>query len=132
MHRFQREQRLIRKADYDKVFEQPFFKFGNQHLLVLVRYRNEGGEGRLGLIASKKHLKCSVARNRFKRQAREAFRTYQPHLAECDVLVMSRAKSLECPSLFHELTGLWPKVAKRRQKIRPARTEPDEQVTPSP
>jgi ribonuclease P protein component len=132
MQRFQREQRLTRKTDYDKVFQHPFFKFGSQHFLVLAHLRQQGQQGRLGLVASKKHLKTSVARNRFKREARESFRIHQNQLTGCDVLVMSRPKSLDCPSLFHELATLWPKIEKRHRKLRLPDSVPNEQATSSP
>lgn len=109
-------QRLTHKKEYDQVFNQTAFKFGTAHFLVLALFRADDAPGRLGLVASKKHLKCSVNRNRFKRQVREAFRLYQSRLSGCDIIVLSRPQSLQCQSLAENLPDVWCKLERKRRK----------------
>jgi ribonuclease P protein component len=113
---FSRFQRLTQKKEYDQVFGHTAFKFGTAHFLVLAYFRADNAPGRLGLVASKKHLKCSVNRNRFKRLARESFRLHQAQLLGCDVIVMSRPQSLQCETLGQTLSDVWGKLERKRRK----------------
>lgn len=113
---YSRQQRLTQKKEYDQVFNQTAFKFGTAHFLVLALFRADEAPGRLGLVASKKHLKCSVNRNRFKRQVRETFRLNQSLLQGCDIIVLSRPQTLLCESLAQNLTDAWGKLERKRRK----------------
>ena len=69
--RFRREDRLLRKAEFDRVFEAGRRGFA-KGLLVFVA-ESAAGRSRLGLVTSRR-FGGAVARNRARRLVREAFR----------------------------------------------------------
>ncbi|CBL47391.1 Ribonuclease P protein component [gamma proteobacterium HdN1] len=117
---FSRELRLTQKKEYDQVFAHASFKFGCAQFLVLASFRNDALPARLGLVASKKHLKNSVNRNRFKRQARESFRKGQMLLTGCDIVVLSRTQALDANEIPSQLDQIWLKLAKKRAHVQRA------------
>ncbi|MEZ5396342.1 MAG: ribonuclease P protein component [Bryobacterales bacterium] len=91
---FPKSRRLLRRADFQRVYDGgtkivgPFF-------LLFVRHREEEGPCRIGLTASRKVGKA-VVRNRAKRLVREAVRRNweaTPH--DCDCIIHFRARVRE-------------------------------------
>lgn len=82
-----RQQRLRQKPEFDRVFERAQ-RSSDAYFAVLAR-PNEAGVARLGLAVSVKAAGSGVARNRIKRLAREAFRTFDGRPA-LDFVVTAR------------------------------------------
>lgn len=86
MFAFKKQQRLLKKIDYDHVFEQAKKIVTNEFILL---YReNNLGYARLGLALSKKMIAKAHDRNRIKRILRESFR--QMSLAAVDMIFLAR------------------------------------------
>lgn len=83
---FKKSQRLLKKIEYDYVFEQAK-KIVTSEFIVLSR-DNKLGYARLGLALSKKMIAKSHDRNRIKRLLREGFR--QAQLPAVDVIFLAR------------------------------------------
>lgn len=86
MNCFEKTRRLLKKADYDRVFEQAK-KIVTPEFIVLHR-ANTLGYARLGLALSKKAIAKAHSRNRIKRLLRETFRTKE--LPAFDVIFLAR------------------------------------------
>lgn len=109
--RFARRQRLLRPADFRRVFAGPNRW---QHPLLTVLWCPNALDGpRLGLAVSKRQLKTAVARNRFKRQVRESFRHHARGLGANDIVVMARARAQAAPNteLAAALAAAWRQVS---------------------
>lgn len=87
MYAFNKTQRLLKKIDYDHVFEQAK-KIVTNEFIVLYRVNNLG-YARLGLALSKKMIAKAHDRNRIKRVLREGFR--QTSLPTVDMIFLARA-----------------------------------------
>ena len=85
---FPKAHRLLRPADYSKVFNDVQLKVSHRNFLILAT-PNPFGHARIGLVFSKKHLKLAVQRNRVKRQVRETFRR-QRELPAVDIVILGR------------------------------------------
>ncbi len=83
---FSRRKRLIKAADFGRVFAQPT-RSSDRYFTVLSR-PNKGNTARLGLAVSRRVVKHAVARNRLKRLAREVFRCLQD-LPPLDFVIMA-------------------------------------------
>jgi ribonuclease P protein component len=99
---FRKSQRLLRRADFDRVSQQGKRRH-SRHFVVLY-LENELGHPRLGVIASRK-VGNAVARNRVKRRIREWFRGHALELAPLDLVVIARreAPTLTAPQVAAEL-----------------------------
>ena len=86
---FARKYRLVKPAEFKRVFQQPS-KAGDKTLLILAQ-RNSLGFPRLGLAVSIKSMNTAVQRNRVKRVARETFRHHKALLDGMDFIVTGRA-----------------------------------------
>ena len=108
--RFARCARLSRKAEFQRVFEQPI-RSGDRYFTVLAR-PNELGHSRLGLAISRKAAKSAVARNRIKRIVRESFRHHQTEMDGFDVVVMGRPQMArhDNAALFTSLQHHWSRL----------------------
>lgn len=89
---FPRSARLLRSADYSRVFEQR--QRSSDHYFTVLRYRHGGPGSRLGLAISRKQVKRAVDRNRLKRLIRELFRRHHHRLAGYDLVVMARSSAV--------------------------------------
>lgn len=87
MYAFKKTQRLLKKIDYDHVFEQAK-KIVTSEFIVLFRTNNLG-HARLGLALSKKMIARAHDRNRIKRLLREGFR--QKKLPAIDLIFLARS-----------------------------------------
>ncbi len=110
--RFTRAQRLLRPAEFQRVFTATRHKPGPKQapgqgrhrqanagrsadrLLTVLWCKNDVGHARLGLAIAKRHILRAVARNRIKRQIRESFRNYQQELGSVDIVVLARPEAL--------------------------------------
>lgn len=93
---FPRHLRVLKRADYDRVFAAPL-KSSDRYLTVLAR-PNQLAHPRLGLVVAKKQLRRAVQRNRIKRLARESFRRHQHTLDSLDYVVLVRGRIADAPN----------------------------------
>jgi ribonuclease P protein component len=121
---FRRKQRLVRDADFTRVYRQ-----GNRArgLLMTVAVLPNGTEvSRLGLSIGKRVWKKAVPRNRVRRVFREAFRLSYPDLPRgVDVVMIGSAPRIE-PQLAatrQELERLVRKALARYEAKLAARAE---------
>ncbi|MAZ06374.1 MAG: ribonuclease P protein component [Halomonas sp.] len=123
---FPKSNRLLRPADYGKVFNDVQLKVPHRNFLILAT-PNTLGHARVGLIFSKKNLKLSVQRNRIKRQVRESFR-HQTELPGLDVVVLGRQGlvSLDNPTVRASMDDLWRRLRKKYTQSQPSRAAPSE------
>jgi ribonuclease P protein component len=111
--RFKRRARLLKPADFDRVFQS-----GQRDVTAhytAVTSPNDQGRARLGLALSRKQVPLAVDRNRLKRQLRASFREAQARLPACDIVVMTRSQARLQPRavLAAELDKLWSRIARR-------------------
>ncbi|EIJ42039.1 ribonuclease P protein component [Beggiatoa alba B18LD] len=113
---FSRQQRLLKAADFKKVFEKSY-KSGDRYFTVLAR-ANGLSQARLGLAIAKKQMKLAVMRNRVKRLARESFRLHQHTLAGLDCVVLARQNlaDIENATLLCSLIRHWRFLAAQCKK----------------
>jgi ribonuclease P protein component len=83
--RYRREQRLLHRADFDRVFQQGRRVFARG--LVLHWMVSPAGWARLGLVTSRR-FGNAVRRNRARRLVREAFRLDQRELPPLDLVIL--------------------------------------------
>ncbi|WP_322001798.1 ribonuclease P protein component [Marinobacter alexandrii] len=117
---FPKSHRLLRPADYGKVFDDVQLKVPHKNFLILATPNNLG-HARIGLIFSKKNLKLAVQRNRIKRQVRETFR-HQTDYPSLDIVVLGRQglANLETPTVTAALNDLWRRLKRKQQQSLPA------------
>ncbi|ALG66560.1 ribonuclease P protein component [Beggiatoa leptomitoformis] len=113
---FSRQQRLLKSADFKKVFEKSY-KSGDRYLTVLAR-ANGFPQARLGLAIAKKQIKLAVMRNRVKRLVRDSFRLHQHTLAGLDCVVLARQNlaDIDNSTLLCSLTKHWRVLAAQCKK----------------
>jgi len=105
--RFSRAQRILRRAEYDRIFRQGRRRASASFVChILVR----PGEGcKLGLAVSRK-VGSAVIRNRVKRYIRETYRKVRGRLTgDTHVVIVARpgAAALTYQQAEAELIGLW-------------------------
>ena len=114
---FGRDKRLIKPADYRRVFNAPLIKAHHKYAMVLA-VPNGQAHGRLGLVVAKKHAKLAVQRNRIKRLTREFFRkTGQDSSLDCVFLCKPGIIDLTNAELTTVLDVLWSKLLGSLHKI---------------
>lgn len=108
MYAFNKKQRLLKKSDYDRVFEQAK-KITTPDFVILFR-RNDFGISRIGLALSKRLINKSHDRNRVKRLIRESFR--QAQLPAIDIVVLARQSTGKQTNLnlLTNLNKTWEKL----------------------
>ncbi len=118
---FPKASRLLRPADYSKVFNDVQLKVPHRNFLILAT-PNQLGHARIGLVFSKKNLKLAVQRNRIKRQVRESFR-HQTDLPGVDIVILGRQGlvNLDNPSVRKALDDLWRRLKKKYHQSPPSR-----------
>lgn len=110
---FQPQQRLLSPPAFDRVYSQ---RRRVVNSLFSVNFApNDLGYARLGLSIGGKVVGNSVARNRVKRQVREAFRKKAPGLPAMDFVVGARngARTAHNAALREGLEGLWNQIRKQ-------------------
>lgn len=124
--RFHKRLRLTSAADYDRVFANR--NSASDRLLVVYAAANDVAYPRLGLAVSRK-VGNSVARNRWKRAIREAFRLTWHELPAIDLVCLPRpAAEPELIQLRSSLRHLAQRVARR---LDPHSRRGDSPATPS-
>ncbi|KAA1174149.1 ribonuclease P protein component [Marinobacter salinexigens] len=120
---FPKSHRLLRPADYGKVFDDVQLKVPHRNFLILAT-PNSLGHARVGLIFSKKNLRLAVQRNRIKRQVRESFRQ-QTDLPNLDVVVLGRQglTHLDNTAVQASLNDLWHRLKKKHRQSQSSRVE---------
>ena len=83
-----KQARLKDYAEFQAVFSQ-HKKYSNQFFRILVRYKQDQLDTRLGIIVSRRVSRKAVNRNRIKRQVREAFRQNRRNLKNVDMVVIA-------------------------------------------
>ncbi len=90
--KFPRDVRLLRHADFERVYKQGRRHFA-PHLTAFYRRREEGNTLRIGFTVSKM-LGGAVQRNRMRRRLREAVRLNWPEFQSPVDIVINPKKSL--------------------------------------
>jgi ribonuclease P protein component len=108
--RFSKRMHLLRASDFERVFAAR--ASASNASLVMFGAANELGHPRLGLTVSRK-LGGAIARNRWKRLVREAFRLSQHKLPAVDLVCLARGQTI--PEL-NRLLELLPELAARIDK----------------
>lgn len=100
LHRFPRSARLLRRADFERVFAEGYRTHSRHFTLIAAA---SPLPARLGLAVSRRNVAKAAGRNRLKRLAREIFR--QTSLPPLDVVVVARsgAASTDSKALRAEL-----------------------------
>lgn len=111
MYCFDKTRRLLKKSDYDHVFNQAK-KLVTSDFIVLYR-ENNVGQARLGLALSKKMIAKSHDRNRIKRMLRESFRTRS--LPAIDIIFLARhgVANVQNSVIFTKLSQAWDKLCEK-------------------
>jgi ribonuclease P protein component len=122
--RFPKQVRLLRPSEFERVFAAR----SSAESLGIVVYgaANEIGHPRLGLVVSRR-IGGAVARNRWKRLLREAFRIAKSGLPPLDLVCVVRGQSppplaqmVEClPALVRRIELRLQKVARHSRKESP-------------
>ena len=105
---FTKQQRLLSREDFGRVYEQDHFAADN---VLVIRARRSDGPSRLGLSVSKK-VGNAVVRNRWKRRIREAFRQQQYDLPAGLEIVVRPRKGAVC-----DFAAIHRSIAKLMQRI---------------
>ena len=105
---FDKSRRLLKKSDYDHVFQQAK-KIATHEYIVLYR-DNSLGHARLGLALSKKNLAKAHDRNRIKRLFRESFRTYDLPAVDMIILAKNSIKQMENIEILRKINKTWDKL----------------------
>ena len=114
---FSRDVRLLKAAEYSRVFKNPV-RSSDRYLTILA-VPSEKTFARLGLAISKKNAKRAVDRNRIKRIIRESFRLNQHDLPAVDLVIMAKpiTKSAENKQISHSLQEHWNWLKKQCAKF---------------
>lgn len=110
-HAFPRRRRLLRPHQFQHVFRSRDGRRAHGRFAVCTWAPNGRATARLGLVVSKRALRRSAARNRFKRQAREYFRLHP--LPGVDVVIACR-RGLQPPlnraAVRADFDAFWKKI----------------------
>lgn len=108
MNSFGKTRRLLKKTDYDQVFEQAK-KLVTSEFVILYR-TNTLGWARLGLALSKKSIPKAHDRNRIKRLLRETFRTTRLPAIDMVFLAKRGVAEVENKAIITGLDKAWDKL----------------------
>ena len=112
---FRPEHRVRKPEDFDRIYKSRLF--AADEVLIVNANTNDLPHPRLGLSVSKK-VGNAVARNRWKRLIREAFRLSRDELpAGIDLIVRpQKGASPDLAAITRSLASLARRIAKRMQK----------------
>ena len=105
---FPRSARLLRPAEFKRVFDNTGLRGSSQHLLLLAT-PNEQDQARIGFVLAKKQIKRAVDRNRIKRLIRESFRHHQNDIDALDFVILGRSglAELDNQQIREMIDALW-------------------------
>jgi len=105
---FPRSARLLRPAEFKRVFDNTRLRGSSQHLLLLAT-PNEQDQARIGFVLAKKQIKRAVDRNRIKRLIRESFRHHQNDIDSLDFVILGRSglAELDNQQIREMIDALW-------------------------
>lgn len=113
-HRFPKRLRLLRASDFERVFAAR--SSAGDQWIVLHGAANELGHPRLGLTISGR-VGGAVARNRWKRLLREAFRLAQHELPKLDLVCVPRTVAPpQLCELMESMPVLATQIARKLQR----------------
>lgn len=113
---FPKALRLLRTGDFDRVFAAR--ASASDKFLIVYAAVNDVSVPRLGVVVSRK-VGGAVARNRWKRLLREAFRQERPQLPPLDIVCLPRhGQPPPLPALRDSLRGLAQRVQERAVRQR--------------
>lgn len=115
-HRFSKSMRLLRASEFERVFATR--ASAGDDSLIVYGAANELGHPRLGLTVSRK-VGRAVARNRWKRAVREAFRLVQHELPSLDLVCIPRGQA--APDLKRLMKSLPDLAVRIDQQLRRTR-----------
>ena len=115
-HHFPKPARLLRSSEFDQVFAVRTSAANDS--LIVYGAENTLGRPRLGLVVSRRYGPA-VARNRWKRVAREAFRTTQQDLPALDLICLPRGDA--APDFAQMVASLNDLAARIEEKLRKRR-----------
>ena len=112
-HRFPRRAHLRASAEFQAVFGGGSRFSGPLFRLQVLPASQDGAQARLGMTVSKRVDKRAVARNRIRRQVREAFRLQRHGLPPGDYVFQAKpeASKVDNPGLRDALLKLLAKAA---------------------
>lgn len=118
-HGFSRDFRVVRQTDFDRIYGARCS--ASDDMLLVFACRNGLAHSRLGISVSRK-VGNAVARARWKRRIRDAFRTQKEDLPQgFDLVVIPRApREPEMPQLRNSLVRVSARAARRVDNPRPA------------
>lgn len=86
---FSKQKRLLKPADFQRVFDKANFK-ASTHNFLLLAASNKLQHARIGFIIARKNVRLAVQRNRIKRITREYFRHHSDEIPSIDIIVLVR------------------------------------------
>lgn len=120
--RFPKRMRLLRASEFERVFAAR--ASASDSTLAVYGTTNELGHPRLGITVSRR-VGRAVARNRWKRLLREAFRLSQQRLPPLDLVCVARSSSPPALGVLVEtLPLLAARIERRLRKVVGSREEP--------
>ena len=124
-HCFRKDLRLLKPAEFKRVFDNTALRGSTPHLLVLAA-PNELNRPRVGFVLAKKQLKLAVDRNRVKRLVRESFRQHQHDLASHDFVILARSGivQLDNQQIREMIDSLWFRLKKPHGKHQGRKRKP--------
>ena len=110
MFDFKRTYRLLKKAEFDQVFECAK-KLGTHDFIVLYK-KNQFNHARLGFAIAKKTIAKAHDRNRIKRLIRESFRKTKLPAVDIVFLAKHGVSMQNNKHIFSSLDKTWEKLSK--------------------
>ncbi len=109
---FPRKVRLLKRADFQYVFDQPQ-SVQARGIRLLARSGSSGPK--LGFVIAKTQIKMAVQRNRIRRLGRESFRLNQRKLDNLHIIIMARGSvaQLSNQEIHAVFDTLWKKIIEK-------------------
>jgi ribonuclease P protein component len=108
---FSKQKRLLKPAEFQRVFAQANLKASTRNLLLLAA-PNKLTHARVGFVISRKQVQHAVHRNRIKRIIREYFRIHCDEMPSVDIIVLAKKgfDGLSNDDINNGFASLWLKL----------------------